>query len=346
MKKYILIVMVVICYIFCACQHQTNTIQDIAQIQMFAMDTFIDLKAKGKNGQQALLKVEKEINHLEQLLSTTLERSEVYAINQNAGVSPVTVTEDTFYLIQKAKQYYEFTEGAFDNTIAPVVKAWGFTEEEKRVPSQQEIQQKLELADQNKLHIDTENNTIFLEKKDMAIDLGCIAKGYASDKVNEILKQEGITSAVISLGGNISAIGKKEDGSKWKVAVQDPLNEQGFAGVLEVEDTCVVTSGVYQRFFEQNGKRYHHIIDTKTGKPAETGLLSVTIICESGTMADMLSTSLMVAGLEKGSELWRQFQNFGAIFITEQKEIYITEDIARLFTLDENAAYEISVIKK
>ena len=120
-------------------------------------------------------------------------------------------------MIQKAKQYYEFTDGAFDITIAPVVKAWGFTEEEKRVPSEQEIQQKLELADQNKLHIDTGNNTIFLEKKDMAIDLGGIAKGYASDKVNEILKQEGITSAVISLGGNVSVIGKKEDGSKWKV---------------------------------------------------------------------------------------------------------------------------------
>lgn len=142
MKKCILAVMMTICCIFCACQHQTNTVQDMAQIQMFAMDTFIDLKAAGENGQQALLKAEKEINHLEQLLSATLEKSEVYAVNQNAGVSPVTVTEDTFYLIQKAKQYYEFTEGAFDITIAPVVKAWGFTQEEKRVPSEQEIQQK------------------------------------------------------------------------------------------------------------------------------------------------------------------------------------------------------------
>ena len=189
MKKRILAMIIAICFIFSACQQQKNTIQDMAQIQMFAMDTFIDLKAAGENGQQALLKAEKEINHLEQLFSTTLEKSEIYAINQNAGIAPITVTEDTFYLIQKAKQYYEFTDGAFDITIAPVVKAWGFTEEQKRVPSEQEIQQKLELVNQNKLHIDAENNTVFLEKQNMAIDLGGIAKGYASDKVNEILKQ-------------------------------------------------------------------------------------------------------------------------------------------------------------
>ncbi len=323
MKKRILAMIIAICFIFSACQQQKNTIQDMAQIQMFAMDTFIDLKAAGENGQQALLKAEKEINHLEQLFSTTLEKSEIYAINQNAGIAPITVTEDTFYLIQKAKQYYEFTDGAFDITIAPVVKAWGFTEEQKRVPSEQEIQQKLELVNQNKLHIDAENNTVFLEKQNMAIDLGGIAKGYASDKVNEILKQEGITSAVISLGGNVSVIGKKEDGSKWKVAIQDPLNEQGFAGVLEVEDTCVITSGVYQRFFEQYGKRYHHIIDTKTGKPAETGLLSVTIVCKNGTMADMLSTSIMVAGLEKGSELWKKSQDFGVIFIQKKRKFIL-----------------------
>jgi len=128
MKKRILAMIIAICFIFSACQQQKNTIQDMAQIQMFAMDTFIDLKAAGENGQQALLKAEKEINHLEQLFSTTLEKSEIYAINQNAGIAPITVTEDTFYLIQKAKQYYEFTDGAFDITIAPVVKALGFTE--------------------------------------------------------------------------------------------------------------------------------------------------------------------------------------------------------------------------
>ncbi len=344
MKKAIL-TLLCICSMFCGCQ-QTNSSQDMAQIQIFAMDTFIDLKASGENGQQALLAAEKEINHLEQLLSSTIEKSEVYAINQSAGEQPVAISETTFDLIKKAKQYNIMTEDAFDITIAPVVKAWGFTEEVKKVPTDEEIQQKLQLVDQNKLQLDEQNKTVFLEQKDMAIDLGGIAKGYASDRVNEILKQNNVTSAVISLGGNVSAIGKRADGSKWRVAIQDPLNTEGFAGILKVENCSVITSGVYQRFFEQDGKRYHHIIDTKTGKPAETGLLSVTIVSENGTMADALSTSLMIMGLEKGSELWRNSDDFAAIFITDKKEIYVTEDIAASFELDEKAGYRIYTIQK
>ena len=343
MKKRIITILC-ICSIFCGCQIQQK--QDMAQIQLFAMDTFMDLKATGKNGEEALLKAEKEIYSLEQLFSSTIEKSEVYAINQYAGEQPVTVSEDTLCLIKKAKQYYTLTDGAFDITIAPVVKAWGFTEEVKRVPSEEEIQQKLELVGQDKLQIEEQNNTIYLEQQNMAIDLGGIAKGYASDKVDEILRQNGVTSAVISLGGNVSVIGKRADGSKWRVAVQDPCNTEGYVGILNVENCSVITSGVYQRFFEQNGKKYHHIIDTKTGKPAQTGLLSVSIVSENGTMADALSTSLMVMGLEKGSELWRKSEEFGAIFITEEREIYITEDIAESFELEESAGYHIHVIEK
>ncbi len=336
MKKYILIL---ICLFLCGCQKQ----QEMEEIQLFAMDTFMDLKASGENGREALLKAEKEINHLERLFSTTLEQSEVFQINQNAGQTAVSVSDDTLHLMQKAKEYYTLTDGAFDITIAPVVKAWGFTEEVKKVPSEEELQQKLQLVSNDKLRI--ENNTILLEQKNMAVDLGGIAKGYTSDKVNEILKQEGITSAVLYLGGNVSVIGRKEDNTKWRVAIQDPLEEEKFAGILNIEDCSIITSGVYQRFFEQNGKKYHHIIDSRTGKPAETGLLSVTIVSKNGTMADALSTSFMVMGVEKSSDLWKKSNDFGAIFITNKKEIYITQDIADAFEL-EQSEYTLHIIEK
>ena len=309
-------------------------------------NTFIDLKAQGENGEKALLEAEKEINRLEKLFSPTIEQSEIFAINQYAAKQTVTVSKDTFDLIEKAKEYCNITEGAFDITIAPVVKAWGFTEEVKRVPSDEEIQQKLQLVDNNKLHIDKQNSTVYLENENMSIDLGGIAKGYASNKVNEILKKNGVSSAVISLGGNVSVTGKRPDGTKWRIAVQDPMNSEGYVGILNVEDTSVITSGVYQRFFEQNGKKYHHIIDTKTGKPTQNGLLSVTIVCDNGAMADALSTSVMVAGLQKGSELWRKLDNFGMIVITDSNEMYISEDIEDIFEVSDDVEYTIHIIQK
>lgn len=340
MRKYILVI--IICILFCGCQIKN----DMAEIQMFAMDTFIDLKAQGENGEKALLEAEKEINRLEKLFSPTIEQSEIFAINQYAAKQTVTVSKDTFDLIEKAKEYCNITEGAFDITIAPVVKTWGFTEEVKRVPSDEEIQQKLQLVDNNKLHIDKQNSTVYLENENMSIDLGGIAKGYASNKVNEILKKNGVSSAVISLGGNVSVTGKRPDGTKWRIAVQDPMNSEGYVGILNVEDTSVITSGVYQRFFEQNGKKYHHIIDTKTGKPTQNGLLSVTIVCDNGAMADALSTSVMVAGLQKGSELWRKLDNFGMIVITDSNEMYISEDIEDIFEVSDDVEYTIHIIQK
>ena len=340
MRKYILVI--IICILFCGCQIKN----DMAEIQMFAMDTFIDLKAQGENGEKALLEAEKEINRLEKLFSPTIEQSEIFVINQYAAKQTVTVSKDTFDLIEKAKEYCNITEGAFDITIAPVVKAWGFTEEVKRVPSDEEIQQKLQLVDNNKLHIDKQNSTVYLENENMSIDLGGIAKGYASNKVNEILKKNGVSSAVISLGGNVSVTVKRPDGTKWRIAVQDPMNSEGYVGILNVEDTSVITSGVYQRFFEQNGKKYHHIIDTKTGKPTQNGLLSVTIVCDNGAMADALSTSVMVAGLQKGSELWRKLDNFGMIVITDSNEMYISEDIEDIFEVSDDVEYTIHIIQK
>ncbi|HIT87196.1 MAG TPA: FAD:protein FMN transferase [Candidatus Coprocola pullicola] len=344
MKKKIGIVLVLV-LILTACQlGNINKKEEMAHIQIFAMDTFMDLKVSGKNAQKAILEAEREINALERMLSNTIENSEISAINQNAGKDAVKVSDDTLYLLKEAREIYDFTQGAFDITIAPIIDVWGFTKEVKKVPDEETLKQKLDLVDMKKLQINEKNKTVFLEESGMAIDLGGIAKGYATDKVNEIFIENGITSSVISLGGNVSVTGKKEDGSKWKVAIQDPLNKEGYAGVLYVEDTSVVTSGGYQRFFEENGKTYHHIIDPKTGMPADTGLLSVTIVCKNSTKADGLSTSVFIAGLEKGWQMWKDSQDFGIVFITDKKEIYVTPDIADIFEIDANAGYTLCSI--
>ena len=344
MKKKIGIVLVLV-LILTACQlGNINKKEEMAHIQIFAMDTFMDLKVSGKNAQKAILEAEREINALERMLSNTIENSEISAINQNAGKDAVKVSDDTLYLLKEAREIYDFTQGAFDITIAPIIDVWGFTKEVKKVPDEETLKQKLDLVDMKKLQINEKNKTVFLEESGMAIDLGGIAKGYATDKVSEIFIENGITSSVISLGGNVSVTGKKEDGSKWKVAIQDPLNNEGYAGVLYVEDTSVVTSGGYQRFFEENGKTYHHIIDPKTGMPADTGLLSVTIVCKNSTKADGLSTSVFIAGLEKGWQMWKDSQDFGIVFITDKKEIYVTPDIADIFEIDANAGYTLCSI--
>ena len=344
MKKKIGIVLVLV-LILTACQlGNINKKEEMAHIQIFAMDTFMDLKVSGKNAQKAILEAEREINALERMLSNTIENSEISAINQNAGKDAVKVSDDTLYLLKEAREIYDFTQGAFDITIAPIIDVWGFTKEVKKVPDEETLKQKLDLVDMKKLQINEKNKTVFLEESGMAIDLGGIAKGYATDKVNEIFIENGITSSVISLGGNVSVTGKKEDGSKWKVAIQDPLNKEGYVGVLYVEDTSVVTSGGYQRFFEENGKTYHHIIDPKTGMPADTGLLSVTIVCKNSTKADGLSTSVFIAGLEKGWQMWKDSQDFGIVFITDKKEIYVTPDIADIFEIDANAGYTLCSI--
>ena len=174
----------------------------------------------------------------------------------------------------------------------------------------------------------------YLQKEGMAVDLGGIAKGYASDKVAELLKEKGVASAIVSLGGNVYGVGTKPDGEKWEVALANPLDANDYCGLISIENQAVVTSGGYQRYFEENGKKYHHIIDPATGYPAESGLLSVTIISDSGTEADVLSTALYVMGLEKALAFWQEHGGFEAIFVTEAGEVIATEGADACFEFE------------
>lgn len=225
----------------------------------------------------------------------------------------------------------EETDGALEPTIYPVLTAWGFTTEENRVPSDAEIKELLKNVGYERIRL--ENMNVQMDR-DMMLDLGSVGKGYAGDLAAQVLKDNGITSALLDLGGNIQAVGSKPDGSQWRLGLRDPFSD-GTLGVLEISNQAVVTSGAYERYFiGEDGTRYGHIINPATGYPAESGLASATVIAQEGKLCDALSTSLYVMGAERAINYWRQHQNFDMILITDDGKIYLTDGIAGSFTLD------------
>lgn len=298
----------------------------------FAMDTVMTFTVIHEDGDEIIIDAEQEIRRLENLLSVTVESSDISKLNAAAGKEALDMQIDTQVLLAKGKELGEKTGGTFDIAISPIVKAWGFTEEEHHVPTQAELDALLPVTDPSDVILDA--GKAYLQKEGMAVDLGGIAKGYTSDKVSELLKEKGVESAIVSLGGNVVGIGRKPDGEKWEVALANPLDANDYCGLISIEDKAVVTSGGYQRFFEENGRKYHHIIDPATGYPAESGLLSVTIISESGTEADVLSTALFVMGLEDALEYWQKNGGFEAIFITEAGEVIATEGADACFAFE------------
>lgn len=295
------------------------------------MDTVMDLKIYSEND-APIAKAEAEIKRVDSLLDRGNEESEIYKINSEKSAA---VSAETADLIRTAVDISERTGGAFDITTAPVSDLWGFYGGSFRVPSDGEIQSALEGVGYEKIRID--ENTVSVPES-TSIDLGGIGKGYASDRAAEILRENGVASAILSLGGNVYALGKRPDGGGWTVGITDPADESGLIGTVNVSDKAVVTSGGYRRYFERDGKTYHHIIDPKTGKSAQSGLSSVTVISENGALADGLSTALFVMGLDDGIELWRESGGFEAVFADDSGQIYITGGIAGAFKSERDYA--------
>ena len=302
-----------------------------ASAQVFAMDTYMSLKAYGKNAQKAVDDARSEIERLDKLWSAVDENSEIYQLNHK---KQMRVSDETLELIEFAKKKSAQSDDAFDISIYPIVELWGFPTEKYRVPSDHEIQKLLKYVDCQKIKINKKTNVVTL-KKNMKIDLGGIAKGYTSQRIAKIYKKDGIKSGVISLGGNVQAIGKKTDKSRWKVGIQSPDDTESMIGGYEAADEAVITSGAYERYFEKNGKRYHHIIDPATGKPSRKDLKSVTIISKNGTLSDTLSTTLFVMGKDKSIAYWRKHSDeFNMILVDNKNKIYISQGIKDHFSSD------------
>lgn len=301
-----------------------------------AMNTIMSLTAYGEASSDAVLSAKNVITELDKQLSTEAEDSVVYAINHSNG-APVEVPSAITDMLYEAKTVYERTDGALDLTVYPLSKLWGFIglddSHKGSVPSQYEIDEYLKMLCFDKISVDGDKVTFPtapLSELTSALPLetglsfGSIAKGYTSDMVIAAMRDAGAQAAIISLGGNIQTLGQKPDGTPWKVAVDDPDQSGKYAAVLSVGETAVITSADNQRYFEQDGVRYHHIIDPKTGAPAQSGLRSVTIVCQSGMTADALSTALFVLGKDGAFDYWRAYGGFEMLLITDDDEIFCT----------------------
>ena len=298
-----------------------------ATSEFFAMNTYITMTVYGDLSEEAVLNAKSRIESLEELWSVTDENSEIYAINHSNG-TPVAVSEETAELISFALDMADKTGGALEPTIYPVLAAWGFTTDEHRVSSAEEISSLMETVDYHKVIL-SEGHVAM--EPEMMIDMGAIAKGYAGDLACELLKSYEISSALINLGGNVQAIGARPDGSDWRIELRNPLGEGGL-GILSVSDCAVVTSGNYENYFtDDDGNVYGHIIDPSTGYPVDNGLASVTIVADKGKKGDALSTSLFVMGYDEAVSFWKANQGFDMILVDEDGKIAITQGIAGRF---------------
>lgn len=285
------------------------------------------VSAYGSDCEAVVRAAQDEINRLDALLSVQNKNSNVYRLNTEKSLN---VSDDTLSIINRSLEINSLTDGAFDITTQHLSALWGFYSGlENRVPSEDEI--KSVLSDVGSQHVKISGSKVSLDSE-TSIDLGGIAKGYASQRAAQIFEEKGITSALISLGGNVRAVGKKPDGSMWNVAVTNPDDPDSSVGTLSVCDKAVITSGDYQRYFVENGKTYHHIIDASTGFPADSGLRSVTVVSEDDCLADALSTALFVMGIDRGAMLCRNNSDkFGAVFIADDGRIYVTQNLSDCF---------------
>ena len=291
----------------------------------FAMDTVMTLRLYQGGDGSLLDRAEARVRELEGLWSVTDGASEISTLNHDGSAE---LSPETADLLRTALDMCRRTDGALDISTYPVLRAWGFTTGEYSVPGGEAIAALLPLVDYGRVALEAGAAAL---PPGMEIDLGSVAKGYTGDALAALLKQGGAASALLDLGGNIQTVGAKPDGSPWRVAIRNPAGD-GNIGVVEVADQAVVTSGGYERYFEEDGVRYWHIIDPATGWPARSGLASVTVVGESGLLCDGLSTALFVMGREGALEHWRQHRDFEAVLVSEDGSVTITAGLEGRFT--------------
>lgn len=307
--------------------------------EIFAMDTYMTVTAAGDRAKEAVSAAVDEITRLDKLLSAESPESEIYALNHNGKG---TLSEDALIMVKKAIELYYSTNGAYDITVYPLMELWGFTTDTPALPDDLSVKDTLMLCGTDKIQL---SNNFLTLGKGQGIDLGSIAKGYTSSKIMDIFDEYGINSGVVSLGGNVQCYHNKPDGTKWRCGITDPDNpdsQNSFPGIVTVSDKAVITSGDYERFFvdEKSRKHYHHIMDPRTGYPADNGLRSVTVVSEDGMLADALSTACFVMGKDAALKFWSEnSDSFDLILISSDGSITITNGLADSFSSEKD--YEV-----
>ena len=302
------------------------------------LGTVCSIRIQDGGSDRALDAVFARLKEIDAEMSANSADSVIAAVNKAAGVSPVPAPDDLRYVISRALHYAKISGGAFDPTIGPVVKLWNIGMDGERVPGADEIKEALTLVDYRDVVLDNAAGTVFLRRPGMLLDLGAIAKGYAADEAELLLLKHRVKGAVIDLGGNVKVTGKKPDGTKWRIGIQNPFDDRGDRlGIATLEGGyTVVTSGVYERYFTGvNGEHYHHILGTRTGYPVQNGLVSVTIISKSSVDADGLSTTVFALGLQDGMALVESMPGIEAVFVDSDKRVYMSTGAKAVFKIDD-----------
>lgn len=317
MKKRLLILFCCLFLTGCA------AVSPLAEKETVALDTVVKIALYDSDDTALVEGCLEQIRQLEQQLSRTVEGSDIQRLNTALG-QPVTVSQDTAELLSTALHYSQLTAGAFDVTVAPVVDVWDFKSGNAAPPSQERITAALQTVGYSGLTVTGDKAQ--LAQPNAAVDLGGIAKGYVADRCAAYLREQGVGSALIDLGGNIYALGSR-DGKDWRVGIRDPEQEGALAAVVMVQDCSVVTSGTYERGFDHDGVRYHHILDPATGRPVQNGLASVTVVSENSAQGDALATACFVLGPENGLALAESLPGVEALFIAEDGTLTATSGL-------------------
>lgn len=294
MKKLLIILSVLLLSVSCT----ENTVSD----SRIAMGTIVSVTLY-ESDDDKIDDIFSYIYSLDSMISRYNEKSYIAMINSNAGISPVTVPDEVYGLVKVSLEMAKETDGLFNPAIGPLSSLWGFGTEDARVPSSDEIESVLPLLDWRKIKLSDDDNSVFLENEGMAIDLGAVGKGWAADMIDSYLDELCVEHALVNLGGNVLLHGGKADGSAWRVGIRDPENLSSSYASVAIEDGTVITSGGYQRYIEKDGEVYHHILNPETGYPFQTDILSATVIGDSGTLSDMLSTVIFASGSDKAEEI-------------------------------------------
>ena len=334
-KKILIIFTLFYAITLISCNKNTTSSQSepISRTEIF-MGTVVKISLYDSSNYDILDKCFNRVSEIESLVSINQSGTELDEVNASAGIKPVKVTSTTYDIVEKGLEYSKLSNGDFDITIGPLVKLWSIGLEGAKVPTAEEITNTLSLIDYDSLELNKKDSTIFLKKEDMIIDLGSIAKGYAADEISRILTENKVNSAIIDLGGNIYAHGIKLTGVDWNIGIQNPFNNRGdIVGIVKVKNKTIVTSGIYERYIEKDGVKYHHLLNPHTGYPFENNIAGVSIITDKSIDADALSTTVFAKGIEEGLKFVETLPNVEAIFISKNNEVYLTSGVKDIFTL-------------
>lgn len=323
-------------------EQESNLLENPYQKTEIVMGTAVTLRIYDEGKEELIDKAFEKLRELDKITDLRTEGSEIYEINQNAGIAPVKVSDEIFALIKSGIEYSEASDGLFDITVEPLTSLWNIGFDDARKPAQEEIDEVLPLIDYNKVELNEEEKTVFLKEEGMGLDLGAIAKGYFTDLVAQFFSENGVTTAIIDLGGNLYVMGNHPSGREWSVGIQDPDANRGkTVGRIFTTNKSIVTSGIYERVLEVDGEKYHHLLNPFDGYPFENELAGVSIISDKSIDGDGLSTGVYGKGLEEGMEFVETLDGIEAVFVTKDKKVYVTSGLVDEFELT-NEEYELA----